>query len=99
MFFLEFIKLRLRKRRRKIPLFADLLDSAPVLVGASEPLAVPRADVDVDGGEAVVLLVSGCTRARHFHVQLHGVHPQHCVAEMRQHVAACDQTAEWGHFG
>ena len=40
-------------------LLAELLEGAPVLVGHTEPLAVPGPDVDVDGREVVVLLMAG----------------------------------------
>ena len=39
-------------------LFTQVGDDPPVRVGHSEPLAVTRADVDVDGAKVVVLLVT-----------------------------------------
>ena len=39
-------------------LLAELLEGAPVLVGHTEPLAVPGPDVDVDRREVVVLLMT-----------------------------------------
>ena len=42
-----------------VVLDAELLQRAPVFVGHAEPLRVAGADVDVDGGKVVVLLVAG----------------------------------------
>ena len=62
------------------------MEDTPVLVVDSEPLAVPGANVDVDGAEVVVLLVAGSPGPRHLHVQLHGVHAQDGVPNVRQEV-------------
>ena len=52
-------------------LLAELLQGAPVLVGHSEPLAVPGADVDVDSCKVVVLLVAGGPGSRHLQANKH----------------------------
>ena len=44
-------------------LLAHLLERTPVGVWHSEPLRVPRPDVDVDGGKVVILLVAGGSRS------------------------------------
>lgn len=80
----------------EVVLLAEGLDAAPVGVGHGEPLAVAGPDVDVDRAEVVVLLVAGRPRAGHFHVQLHGVHAQDDVADVRQHVRGRHHARERG---
>lgn len=67
-------------------LLAQRADGAPVRVGHREPLAIARADVDVNRAEVVVLLVPWSPAPRHFHVQLDRVHAQNHVPYMREHV-------------
>ena len=50
-----------------VVLDAELLQRAPVFVGHAEPLRVAGADVDVDGGKVVVLLVAGGSWPGHLH--------------------------------
>lgn len=71
-----------------VVLLAERLDAAPVRVGRREPLAVARPDVDVDGAEVVVLLMSRRPAVGHLHVKLHGVHPEDHVTDVGEHVGS-----------
>ena len=62
------------------------MEDSPVLVMHGKPLAVSRADVDVERAEVIVLLVARGPGARHLHVQLHRVHAQYRVANVGQEV-------------
>lgn len=58
-------------------LFTQLVKDAPIAIVDTEPLAVARADVDVDRAEVVILLVTWGPRTLNLHVQLGGVHSQY----------------------
>lgn len=62
------------------------MEDPPVLIVHSKPLAISRPNVDVDGAEVVVLLVSWCPGSRDLHVQLHRVHAQDGVSNVGQEI-------------
>lgn len=66
-----------------VVLFAQLLHATPVRVRHGKPFTIAGADVYVNGTEIVVLLMAGRSTARHFHVQLNGVHAEYHVSHMR----------------
>ena len=68
-------------------LFAKLMEFPPVLVVDSKPLAVPRADIDIDGAEVIVFLVSRGPSTWHLHIQLYRVHAQDGVSNVGQKVS------------
>ena len=49
---------RRKKEEKIILLFTEVAHHSPVRLGHSEPLTVSGSDVDVDGTEVVVLLVT-----------------------------------------
>ena len=65
-----------------VVLLTETLERAPVFVRHAEPLRIPRTNIDVDGAEVVVLLMSGSSRARDFHVKLYCVHAQDLVTDV-----------------
>ena len=67
-------------------LFTELVEDPPILVVHGKPLAVPWANVDVDGAEVVVLLMAWGSGPRHLHVELDRVHPHNGVSDMREEV-------------
>lgn len=66
-----------------VVLFAELLNASPVRVGRGKPLAVTGTDVDVDRAEVVVLLMARSSTVGDLHVQLHGVHAEDHVTDVR----------------
>lgn len=76
--------------------FAQLLNAAPIGVRHGEPFAIARPNVDVDGAKVVVLLVARRPAARHFHVQLHSVHAEYDVTDVRQHICGADDARKGG---
>lgn len=67
-------------------LLTELVEDTPVSVVNRKPLTIPRANVDVDRAEVVVLLVSWGSGPRHLHVQLHRVHAHNSVPNVGQEV-------------
>ena len=63
------------------------MEDPPVFVVDGKPLAVTWANIDVDRAEIVVLLMSGGARSGNLHVQLHRVHSENGVANVREKVA------------
>lgn len=77
-----------------IVLLAQRLYATPIRIRHSEPLTITRTNIDVDGTEVIVLLVTGCSRAGHLHVQLNRVHAENDVANVRQHIAGRHNACE-----
>jgi len=63
-------------------LMTKTLERAPIFVWHAEPLRISRTNIDVDGAKVVVLLMSGSSRARDFHVKLYCVHAQDLVTDV-----------------
>ena len=62
------------------------MEDSPVLVVDRKPLAITRADVDIDRAEVIVFLMSGSAGSRNLHVKLDRVHAKNRVANVREEV-------------
>jgi len=71
-------------------LITHLLQSTPVLVRNSKPLAITGPDVDVYETEIIVFLVGWNTSAGNFHVEFNGVHPDDVMTQVTQHISGMD---------
>lgn len=64
------------------------MNPTPIGIGHSKPLTVTWPNVDVDGTEVVILLMPRCPTTRHLHIQLHRIHAQNHMTNMRQHIGS-----------
>lgn len=94
----DWVRLLIASQALQYLLFAHPLDYTPVFVGHSKPLAISGSNVDIDRTEVVVLLVTRCAAAGHFHVELDCVHSENDVPHMTEHVARRHHSGKWGQF-
>lgn len=77
---------RIRCPERSL-LFTEVAHHPPVRLRYRKPFTVSWSNVDVDGAEVIVFLMTWYPAPRHLHVQLDCVHTQDGVTHVTEQVA------------